>query len=95
MHYSQYWKSATVKVPAKKLSAYKKLLKKKGIAGKKQQIKKITLLPIVTLVIFLLFLNALLAILVTLYFLLPYVISFGILIVLLVLIGFTYDTVGT
>lgn len=33
-------KSATIKVPVKKLSAYKKLLKKKGIAGKKQQIKK-------------------------------------------------------
>lgn len=33
-------KKAIVKVPAKKLSAYKKLLKKKGITEKKQKIKK-------------------------------------------------------
>lgn len=32
--------SAVVKVPAKKLKAYKSLLKKKGISGKKQKIKK-------------------------------------------------------
>lgn len=32
--------SATVKVPAKKLKAYKSLLKKKGITGKKQKIVK-------------------------------------------------------
>ncbi len=33
-------KRAVVKVPKKKLSAYKKLLKKKGISGKKQTIRK-------------------------------------------------------
>jgi endoglucanase len=33
---------ATVKVPASKLKAYKKILKKKGITGKKQTIKKIS-----------------------------------------------------
>lgn len=33
-------KKAVIKVPSKKLKAYKKLLKKKGITGKKQKIKK-------------------------------------------------------
>lgn len=33
-------KKAAIKVPAKKLSAYKKILKKKGITGKGQKIKK-------------------------------------------------------
>ena len=33
-------KKASVKVPSKKLKAYKKLLKKRGITGKKQKIKK-------------------------------------------------------
>lgn len=38
--FTKIYKKAQFKVPKKKLSAYKKLLKKKGVTGKKQTIKK-------------------------------------------------------